>query len=71
MFQESQLSDKYYEALRKIVLKEYTGAQEMLEEALRDPLISNIQAANIGVCPHLRELRLVKNSWLFLLERVE
>jgi flagellar biosynthesis/type III secretory pathway protein FliH len=71
MFQESQLSDKYYEALRKIVLKEYTGAQEMLEEALRDPLISNIQAANIGVRPHLRELRLVKNSWLFLLERVE
>lgn len=66
IFQEYHLSEKYHEALRKIIDKDYTRARELLEEALSDPLISNIQAEDNGEGPRLRELRLVNNSWILL-----
>jgi calcineurin-binding protein cabin-1 len=42
--------------------KDFPKARELLEEVLKDPLISDIQADNGGSDHHLRQLRLVVNS---------
>jgi len=37
--------------------KDYSKARELLEDVLKDPLISNIQVDNIGSDQHLLQLR--------------
>ncbi|VAI01133.1 unnamed protein product [Triticum turgidum subsp. durum] len=55
--QESALSHKYHEGLLKLQEKDYTKACELLEDVLKDPLISEIQVENIGSDQHLLQLR--------------
>uniref|UniRef100_A0A0E0KHJ8 Uncharacterized protein n=1 Tax=Oryza punctata TaxID=4537 RepID=A0A0E0KHJ8_ORYPU len=57
MLQESALSQKYHEGLLKLQEKNYVEARELLEDVLKDPLISKIQADNIGSDQHLLQLR--------------
>jgi calcineurin-binding protein cabin-1 len=47
MLQESALSQKYHEGLLKLQEKNYVKARELLEDVLKDPLISKIQAISI------------------------
>jgi len=44
MCQEFALSQKYHEGLLKLQQKDYAKARELLEDVLKDPLISNVQA---------------------------
>ncbi|KAF0927405.1 hypothetical protein E2562_032713 [Oryza meyeriana var. granulata] len=55
--QESALSQKYHEGLLKLQEKNFVKAREFLEDVLKDPLISKIQADNIGSDQHLLQLR--------------
>ncbi|KAM0822283.1 hypothetical protein ACQ4PT_071592 [Festuca glaucescens] len=55
--QESALSHKYHEGLLKLQEKDYAKACELLEDVLKDPLISEIQVENIGSDQHLLQLR--------------
>ncbi|PWZ56789.1 Calcineurin-binding protein cabin-1 [Zea mays] len=55
--QEFALSQKYHEGLLKLQQKDYAKARELLEDVLKDPLISNVQADNIGSDQHLLQLR--------------
>ncbi|CAM0875407.1 unnamed protein product [Alopecurus aequalis] len=55
--QESALSHKYHEGLLKLQEKDYSKACELLEDVLKDPLISEIQVENIGSDQHLLQLR--------------
>ncbi|PNT74299.1 uncharacterized protein LOC100823822 isoform X2 [Brachypodium distachyon] len=55
--QESALSHKYHEGLLKLQEKDYAKARELLEDVLKDPLISQIQVDNIGSDQHLLQLR--------------
>uniref|UniRef100_A0ACD5W9S4 Uncharacterized protein n=1 Tax=Avena sativa TaxID=4498 RepID=A0ACD5W9S4_AVESA len=57
--QESALSHKYHEGLLKLQEKDYTKACELLEDVLKDPLISEIQVENIGSDQHLLQLSAV------------
>ncbi|KAM0859920.1 hypothetical protein ACQ4PT_046877 [Festuca glaucescens] len=54
---ESALSHKYHEGLLKLQEKDYAKACELLEDVLKDPLISEIQVENIGSDQHLLQLR--------------
>ncbi|KAE8809006.1 hypothetical protein D1007_14433 [Hordeum vulgare] len=47
--QESALSHKYHEGLLKLQEKDYTKACELLEDVLKDPLISEIQAISLRI----------------------
>ncbi|XP_078148770.1 tetratricopeptide repeat (TPR)-like superfamily protein isoform X3 [Carex rostrata] len=51
------LSQKYHEGLLKLQEKDFAKARELLEEVLKDPLISDILADNGGSDHHLRQLR--------------
>ncbi|PAN45643.1 hypothetical protein PAHAL_9G132400 [Panicum hallii] len=55
--QEFALSQKYHEGLLKLQQKDYSKARDLLEDVLKDPLISNIQVDNIGSDQHLLQLR--------------
>ncbi|KAL6893667.1 hypothetical protein ACP4OV_007765 [Aristida adscensionis] len=55
--QEFALSQKYHEGLLKLQEKDYAKARELLEDVLKDPLVSNIQVDNIGSDQHLLQLR--------------
>ncbi|KAL5210629.1 hypothetical protein ABZP36_006252 [Zizania latifolia] len=55
--QESALSQKYHEGLLKLQEKNFAKARELLEDVLKDPLISKIEADNIGSDQHLLQLR--------------
>ncbi|XP_006651699.2 calcineurin-binding protein 1 [Oryza brachyantha] len=55
--QESALSQKYHEGLLRLQEKNYVKACELLEDVLKDPLISQIQADNVGSDQHLLQLR--------------
>ncbi|XP_066371477.1 calcineurin-binding protein 1 isoform X2 [Miscanthus floridulus] len=55
--QEFALSQKYHEGLLKLQQKDYAKARELLEDVLKDPLISNVQVDNIGSDQHLLQLR--------------
>lgn len=55
--QEFHLSQTYHDALLKLEAKDYTRARELFEAVLKDPIISNSQAANNASDGHLLQLR--------------
>ncbi|KAJ3687084.1 hypothetical protein LUZ61_016248 [Rhynchospora tenuis] len=55
--QEFFLSQKYHDGLLKLQEKDFTKARELLEDVLKDPLISDIQGDNGASDHHLRQLR--------------
>jgi hypothetical protein len=63
--QESALSHKYHEGLLKLQEKDYAKACELLEDVLKDPLISEIQVILLKNISH-DLCRLLHYSWLFI-----
>lgn len=55
--QEFHLSQTYHEGLRKLQSKEYEKARELLEEVLKDPILSSVQADASASDGHLLQLR--------------
>ncbi|KAJ1409794.1 Tetratricopeptide-like helical domain superfamily [Sesbania bispinosa] len=54
---EFHLSQTYHEGLLKLQAKEYDKARELLESALKDPLIANAQVDSSAGDGHLLQLR--------------
>ncbi|WOG89454.1 hypothetical protein DCAR_0208692 [Daucus carota subsp. sativus] len=69
--QEFHLSQTYHEGLRKLQSKEYEKAQELLEEVLKDPILSSVQADVSASDGHLLQLRFLalKNLATVFLQR--
>ncbi|KAL8113567.1 calcineurin-binding protein 1 [Apium graveolens] len=55
--QEFHLSQTYHEGLRKLQSKDYEKARELLEEVLKDPILSSVQDDVSATDGHLLQLR--------------